>query len=202
MAKSERITHLNYNIVVMGDPYCGKSSIIERYVTGKYGPNYIQTIGSEYAKKKLEIEGNPVMLYVYDTAGQEDMKTVIKSIYRKAQGILLVFDFSRKKTFDHIRDWIDLIQMNCDITPEMVLVGNKVDLQHLPVTTAEVEVFAESHNLPFLNVSAKRNYNIEEAFNKLSKNIFINRKRLYPCNMVTSIQLKQDQNENNNSCCS
>lgn len=46
MANKRETRHLKYNIVVMGDPYCGKSSIIERYTTGKYGPNYIQTIGN------------------------------------------------------------------------------------------------------------------------------------------------------------
>ncbi|XP_053394479.1 ras-related protein Rab-18-B-like isoform X3 [Mercenaria mercenaria] len=144
MAKSN-ITHLTYNIVVMGDPYCGKSSIIERYTRGKYGPNYLQTIGSEYSKKELVIDGNPIVLYVYDTAGQEDMRTVIKSVYRKAQ-------------------------------------------------------FEESHDMPVLAVSAKKNHNIDEAFDMLSKQIFANRKRLYPGNMVTSIRVDQKQKQQS-SCC-
>ncbi|XP_045159142.2 ras-related protein Rab-13-like isoform X1 [Mercenaria mercenaria] len=199
MAKSN-ITHLTYNIVVMGDPYCGKSSIIERYTSGKYGPNYVQTIGSEYSKKELVIDGNPIMLYVYDTAGQEDMRTVIKNIYRKAQGILLVFDFSRKKTLDNIRNWIDLIQMNCDITPELMLVGNKADLEDLKVTSLDAKSFAESHNMPVLAVSAKKNHNIDEAFDLLSKKIFANRKRLYPGNMVTSIHVHQEQKQQSNCC--
>ncbi|XP_045159144.2 ras-related protein Rab-19-like isoform X2 [Mercenaria mercenaria] len=173
MAKSN-ITHLTYNIVVMGDPYCGKSSIIERYTSGKYGPNYVQTIGSEYSKKELVIDGNPIMLYVYDTAGQEDMRTVIKNIYRKAQ--------------------------NCDITPELMLVGNKADLEDLKVTSLDAKSFAESHNMPVLAVSAKKNHNIDEAFDLLSKKIFANRKRLYPGNMVTSIHVHQEQKQQSNCC--
>ncbi|KAL4237178.1 Ras-related protein Rab-39A [Mactra antiquata] len=200
MNGANKITYLKYNIVVMGDPFVGKSSIIERYVHGKYGPCYLQTIGTDYFKKELEIEANPILLYIFDTAGQEDMKTVIRSIYRNAQGILLVFDFSRHQTLRHIREWIDLIRMNCEVMPELLLVGNKVDLKDLKVTEDEAKLMAESLDIRFIKASAKKNQNITESFEQLAKQIFTNRKRLYPPNVITSIRLT-NQDKEESSCC-
>lgn len=201
MARFREISSSKYNIVVMGDPYCGKSSIIERYTTGKYGPSYIQTIGSEYSKKELDVADRHIHLFIFDTAGQQDMKTIIRSIYRNAQGIVLVFDFTRKKTLEHIHGWIDLIKMNCDILPELILLGNKYDMSGHQVTTLEAELVARSHDISFCEVSAKRNHNIDEAFTKLAKQLYSNRKRLYPDVLISSIRLHETKPENF-QCCS
>lgn len=200
MAKLKENVHLKYNIVLMGDPYCGKTSIIERYTTGRYGPCYIQTLATEFAKKEVCVDGTHLKMYIFDTAGQKDMETIIRSIYRNAQGILIVFDVSRRKTLEHIHFWMDLVQLNCDTLPEILLLGNKVDLEQREVTTQDAETIAESYGIRFLEVSAKKNLNIDLAFNQLATQMFSNRKRLYPESLVTSIKLHQDE-KGNTKCC-
>lgn len=200
MAKVKDKAHLKYNIVLMGDPYCGKTSIIERFTTGKYGPGYIQTMATEYAKKEVCVNGSHIKLFIFDTAGQKDMETIIRSIYRNAQGILLVFDFSRKKTLDHINFWMELIHLNCDIIPEILMLGNKVDLQQQEVTKQDAELMATSYNFSYLEVSAKKNINIDKAFSLLADQMYLNRKRLYPDTLITSIKLHEDE-KGRGKCC-
>lgn len=142
-------------------------------MSGKFRPSYIQTRAGDLFKKDIRVNGSQVRLHIFDTAGQESLKTVIKSLYRNAQGILLVFDFSRRVTLKHIDDWISLIKSNCDVMPEIVLAGNKTDLHESKkeVTETQGEEVARLHDIKFLKASAKKNLNIEEAFHTLSKQI-------------------------------
>ncbi|KAH3831993.1 uncharacterized protein LOC127877010 isoform X2 [Dreissena polymorpha] len=197
--------HLTYKIVLLGDQCVGKSSLLNRFIKGSYCPHYIQTHGAEFFLKDMEVESNPVRLVLYDSMGQSNMKTIVRSIYRDAMGVMLVFDFNRADTLQRVKEWLQLIEQNCEIKPEKILVGNKMDLDEdmKKLTNKEVTEVTKSLELDFIEVSAKTGYKVEEAFVTLVNKIFTNRERLRRDNMITSIRLtdKQVRKHDKQDCC-
>ena len=132
-----------YKIIVVGDVYVGKTSIIHRYAHGKFTTNYKSTIGVDFALKTLNRDdGTVIRLQLWDIAGQERYGNMTRVYYREAVGALLVFDLSKKTTFENILKWKEDLDNkirlpNGDKLPVMLL-GNKNDLERdCPLITDE-----------------------------------------------------------------
>ena len=128
----ERKTN-HYKIVVVGDVGVGKTSIIQRYVHNNFTSNYKSTIGVDFALKVVRLnDGSDARLQLWDIAGQERYGNMTRVYYREAVGALLVFDLSRKITFDALPKWKNDLDEKItlpdgDPIPVMLL-GNKSDL--------------------------------------------------------------------------
>lgn len=126
------------------------------------------TIGVDFKTKHLEIDGTPVKLQIWDTAGQEKFRAITKAYYRGAHGILVVFDISRRDTFNQVKMWIDSIKDASTDTIDVILVGNKADLDRA-VTKEEAQELATQSGIKYYETSAKENTNVEDAFQNLAK---------------------------------
>lgn len=116
--------------------------------------------------------GVVVKLQIWDTAGQESFRSITRSYYRGAAGALLVYDITRRDTFQHLSRWLEEAQQHAHENMVILLIGNKNDLEHRrAVTTAEGQAFADQHGLLFLETSAKTAYNVEAAFLKTADEI-------------------------------
>ncbi len=114
-------------------------------------------------------------MQIWDTAGQESFRSITRSYYRDAAGALLVYDITRRESFHHLSRWLDEATTNGNPNMTIMLIGNKVDLEHRrAVTTKEGEEFAAEHNLVFLETSAKSSANVENAFIKTAEKIYEN----------------------------
>ena len=112
-------------------------------------------------------------LQIWDTAGQESFRSITRSYYRGAAGALLVYDITRKETFEHMRSWLEDARAHSNNDMAIVLVGNKSDLEHRREVPRESgEEFAREHGLLFLETSAKQNTNVEEAFLNTARQIY------------------------------
>ena len=117
-----------YKIIFLGDQGTGKSCILNRFVEDKFDDNYQATIGLDFQSKNVKIDNQDVHLLLYDTAGQEKFRSLIPMYTRDANIIILVYDITRKESFNHIPDWINgLTNVNFD-NVIFALVGNKIDL--------------------------------------------------------------------------
>ena len=77
----------------------------------------------------MQVKKKQVKLQIWDTAGQEEFKSLTRSYYRSSVGVLIVFDYSKKESLDHVEDWIKEFNKTADINESVViLVGNKTDL--------------------------------------------------------------------------
>ena len=156
----------HFKIIFLGDQYVGKSSILNRFYQGKFEPDYQATIGLDFHSKNVNINGAPVRLLLYDTAGQEKFKSLIPMYIRDANIILVVYDISNKDSFTHTEHWVNETK---DLKREdaiFVLVGNKSDLEdNRVVQVKEAEDFANEKGFLFQEVSAKTGENIEDLFN-------------------------------------
>ncbi|KFO52664.1 Ras-related protein Rab-18-B, partial [Corvus brachyrhynchos] len=123
-------------------------------------------LGVDFKVKKMVVEGRAVQLAVWDTAGQERFRTLTPSYYRGAQGVVLVYDVTRKDTFTGLQGWLNELEMYNSNTVKM-LVGNKTDKPDREVERKEGLQFARKHSLLFIETSAKTQEGVQHAFEEL-----------------------------------
>ena len=164
---SQRKEIPKYKIIFLGDQGTGKSCILNRFVEDKFDDNYQATIGLDFQSKNVKIDNQDVHLLLYDTAGQEKFRSLIPMYTRDANIIVLVYDITRKESFNHIPDWINgLTNVNFD-NVIFALVGNKIDLDDKrEVNKDEGIKLAQEKKCIFEEVSAKTAENFSELFYK------------------------------------
>ncbi|KAI3718612.1 hypothetical protein L6452_19491 [Arctium lappa] len=162
-----------FKIVLIGDSAVGKSNLLARFARDEFYPNSKSTIGVEFQTQKIEIKGKEVKAQIWDTAGQERFRAVTSAYYRGAVGALLVYDISRRQTFDSIGRWLNELHTHSDMNVVSILVGNKSDLKDgREVSTDEGKSLAESEGLFFMETSALDSSNVTAAFETVVKEIY------------------------------
>lgn len=163
-----------YKIVIIGDGGSGKSSLLLKFAEGTFQDKHYTTIGVDLKAKYININGTIIKLHIWDTAGQERFRSIIKTYYATASGIILVFDLANRESFLNLKIWIDeLRHVDKDGFP-ILLVGNKVDLKSKrQVTDKEIGDFIINNglNISYLEASAKSNVNIKEIFIEIAKKV-------------------------------
>ena len=150
-------------IILLGDSAVGKSKLIERYLMDEYNPRQLSTYALTLFRKEVQLEGEgkKILVDFWDTAGQESFNRMHPSYYYRAHCCLLLFDVTRKITYQHLADWYKELREYCENIP-VVLVANKIDVDY-NVTRKEFK-FAAKHNLPFFFVSAADGTNVVKVF--------------------------------------
>ncbi|GAB2275376.1 Ras- protein RABA5a [Dionaea muscipula] len=162
-----------FKIVLVGDSAVGKSNLLSRFARDEFYPNSKSTIGVEFQTQKMEINGKEIKAQIWDTAGQERFRAVTSAYYRGAVGALLVYDISRRQTFESIGRWLNELHTHSDMNVVTILVGNKSDLKDArEVTTAEGKSVAEVQGLFFIETSALDSSNVAVAFQTVVKEIY------------------------------
>mmetsp|Transcript_1364 Transcript_1364/g.2476 ORF Transcript_1364/g.2476 Transcript_1364/m.2476 type:complete len:254 (+) Transcript_1364:1243-2004(+) len=152
-------------LLMIGDSGVGKTCLLLRYANDSFSPTFITTIGIDFKIKNVDIDGKRIKLQIWDTAGQERFRTITTSYFRGAQGILLVYDVTDRRSFESIRNWVSQIQQHADVHVNKILVGNKCDmLDEKVVSTEEGQKLAKEFGIDFFECSAKNNINVEQAF--------------------------------------
>jgi len=164
-----------FKIISLGDSGVGKSSIFRRYTENKFDEDTMSTIGLAFADKELTLQNKEkVKLKLVDTGGQERYKSLAKNYYKNADGVIFVFAHNDKESFDHIIEWIQLFDENCNKKEiPKFLIGNKNDLKKFDEQES-FDDFIQQHNiLRYISTSAKdnKNKNISEIFKDMSEYI-------------------------------
>ncbi|KAJ6238400.1 ras-related protein rab-2a [Anaeramoeba flamelloides] len=162
-----------YKFVIIGDSGVGKSCLLLQFTDKRFQAVYDLTIGVEFGARLIEIENKKIKLQIWDTAGQESFRSITRSYYRGAAGALIVYDITRRETFDHLVTWLKDAREHSSPNLQIMLIGNKSDLGFKrEVKKEEGQKFADEHGLLFLETSAKTAENVEKAFQKTSRDIY------------------------------
>lgn len=169
---SAEFDHL-FKLLLIGDSGVGKSSLLLRFTADTFD-DLAPTIGVDFKLKLMTLSGKRLKLTIWDTAGQERFRTLTSSYYRGAQGIILVYDVTRRETFTDLCDvWlkeVDLYSTNPDCIK--MLVGNKVDRDAERAVAKEEGIeFARQYGCLFLECSAKTRINVQQCFEELVQKI-------------------------------
>jgi small GTP-binding protein len=166
-----------FKICVLGNPGVGKTSIIKRYETGEFRTDYKLTIGLDIITKKITIEGEEVILSIWDFGGSTKFEKKAEKLFKGMHGCFIVYDITNRRSFEDIPIWLDRIKEHQTIMSDTVvalLVGNKLDLiDSIQVKAEEVKAYIkEIILLGQYNTSAKTGQYIEDAFMVLIKNVY------------------------------
>ncbi len=155
-------------VVLLGDSGVGKTCIISRYISGTFDENSATTNGASYCSKNVNYEklGKNLLLDIWDTAGQEKYKALTKFFYKDAAVCILVYDITRKETFDNLKNfWYSQLKENSGSNVVLGVAGNKCDLyESEDVKESEARQFAEEIGAIFELTSAQNNTGINELF--------------------------------------
>ncbi len=170
-----------YKITLIGDGAVGKTSIRRSYLGETFKGNYSLTLGSDFATKILQVGDLNTNMIIWDLAGQPRFKAVREGFYRGTKGALLVFDVTRKDTYENIPRWImELLNNNQKRKVPMILIGNKSDLRgslYKTIPSEHGENYAKElslwsgYDVPYIETSAKFGDNVDQPFETLIKQI-------------------------------
>ena len=171
MASEQSFDYL-FKYIIIGDAAVGKSNLLLRYAHGQFKPEYQLTIGVEFGAKNVHIGDKVYRIQIWDTAGQENFRSITRAYYKNSVCALVVYDISSRDSFNNVSTWIDDCKNQSPKTIFMVLVGNKSDLSdRRQVNTEEGQELAEKYGMLFFETSAKNGTNVEEIFQESAKNI-------------------------------
>ena len=163
----EKIKRNAIKIAMLGDSMVGKTAICNTFMNIEFNDSNLSTIGLEKLESQLTLKnGEEIKLIIWDTAGQERFRSIALKTIKTAQGVAIVFDLTKRITFENVVNWLKQIDENLNSNVSLVLFGNKCDIEETKweVTKEEILNFAKIKNIPYFQTSAKSNINIREGF--------------------------------------
>lgn len=195
-----------FRAVTIGDSSVGKTSIINRFLRNSFDKSEPSTIGALYESYTETRKGKQIELQIWDTAGQEQYRSLGPIYFRSSAGALLVFDITNQKSFENLEEWLTGFRNVGGDNTTVIVIGNKSDLADQRVVAKEqAEEWATAHGCMYTETSALMGYGIKNLFK-----MFID--ELTAKNEVSNEQTKanasndnlkavSDSSEKNGGCC-
>lgn len=164
-----------FKYIIVGDSAVGKSCLLLQFTDKRFKSTHDLTIGVEFGSRTVQINDKAIKLQIWDTAGQESFRSITRSYYRGSIGALLVYDITKRQSFENLQKWLEEMKENAYSKMTTILIGNKVDLENeRQVSFEEGQAFAKKHDLVFFETSAKSAHNVEKAFLAITQKIYTN----------------------------
>lgn len=160
-------------VLIAGEGNSGKTSLVHRFVFGKFDDYRAHTIGLEFNTVEINLKGwGVVKLAIWDLAGQPQFYYLRKEFYSGSRATALVFDLTSQDSFLQLRVWHDEILQACPFQ-KFLLVGNKTDLKRGRKVSEEIaKRYADSIGAPYLETSAKKGRQVRRMFQHLVRLAF------------------------------
>ena len=162
-----------FKVVLVGDSFVGKTNIMSKYLKNEFHEDSKATVGVEFGSKQLNIEGHAIKAQIWDTAGQERYKAITSAYYKGAKGAFVVYDITRKGSFESIDKWVNDLTGTADKKITIVIIGNKCDLEdQRQITKEQGEEKASKLEAAFLETSAFSGENLDKAFEMMMNQVY------------------------------
>ena len=162
-----------FKVVLVGDSFVGKTNIMSKYLKNEFHEDSKATVGVEFGSKQFTIEGHTIKAQIWDTAGQERYKAITSAYYKGAKGAFIVYDITRKNSFESVEKWVSDVTAVADKNVTIVLIGNKSDLEdQRQVTKDQGEEKSSKLEIAFLETSAFSGENLDKAFEMMINEVY------------------------------
>lgn len=204
---SKRSWDYLYKIIIIGDVYCGKSTLLGQFCDEGFEKSYIATIGLDFKVRNVQVDDKKIRLNIWDTGGCERFKTMTKQYYRNADIALLVYDVTNRESFENIVNWMEDLKKNINKPVVTAIVGNKIDLIK-EVQTSELKELSSKFHCKYYETSAKLNVGVDMLFRDITADVVeqVNNTILHNAGVTNSFKLtdkkddKTDENKKNSFC--
>ena len=196
-------------VIIIGDSSVGKTNIMNKYLKNQFLEDSKATVGVEFGSKLFKIDGHNIKAQIWDTAGEEKYKAITGAYYKGSKGAFIVYDITRKETFDSVDRWINDLKSIGDSKMTIILIGNKCDLEdkrEIPKEKGEEK--ARSFDCAFLETSALSGDNIEKGFQMMISEIFkkfgnesIDEEELISVERGEELKLDKKEGKKKKGCC-
>ena len=174
MTEEEENYNMIFKIVLVGDSGVGKTNLLLRYLKNEFNTQTKATVGVEFGNTKVQIDNALIKAQIWDTAGQERYRSITSAYYKGAHGALIVYDITRKDSFDSVEKWLSDLKNNGEDKMVIMAIGNKCDMvNERVISTEEGEAKAQRNNIAFLETSALSATNVAKAFDELIQKLYV-----------------------------
>ena len=189
------------DLITLGNTTVGKTSYILKYVDNCFQQVYLTTMGIDFKVKTIELNNKKYKIFFFDTTGEERFKTIAVNAVKSADGILLMYDITKRPTFEAISGWMKSVSQFKDDNFPKVLIGNKCDLENKrEVSKQEGEELAKIYNIDFYEISNKEGINVEESCLALVNKVIEFKKEL-KTEQAIKLEKKIKENNEKSKCC-
>ena len=186
-------------IIILGSSEVGKTCILNRYFNNEFKENLLSTIGIDFQTKFFKFDDHKIKCNYIDTAGQEKFKAISVNYLKAADGVILVFDITKRETFELLESWLKEIKETNKADISKILIGNKADLEYeRMVSTDDGEKLAETINCKYFEASAKTGKNVVEALDEIARVTFNESNN---SERVESVVLSREEKKKEKKCC-
>ena len=196
-------------VIIIGDSSVGKTNIMSKYLKNEFLEDSKATVGVEFGSKLFKIDGHNIKAQIWDTAGEEKYKAITGAYYKGSKGAFVVYDITRKETFDSVDRWINDLKSTGDSKMTIILIGNKCDLEDTrEISKEKGEEKAKSFGCAFLETSALSGDNIEKGFEMMISEIFkkfgnetMGEEELVTVERGEELKIDKKENKKKKGCC-
>ena len=168
--EDKKESDINIKLLLIGNTYVGKTLIVQKFIDNAFSKSTVATIGVDLQSKVIDINGKKVKYLIWDTAGEDRMKTMTYSYYRGCHVILIVFDVTNEVSFKNVTNWVECINKFAKSNVLRILVGNKTDLEkERVITTEQGKQLAQENGLKYYEISALKIQGLQEMFEDIAK---------------------------------
>ncbi len=166
-----------YKLCFLGDSGVGKTTLIQRYLTGSFSANTLRTLGIQFDVKVLVVDGERVTLQIWDFSGEDRFRFILPSYCLQANGAVFLYDITSPHSLLVMRDWLNLLWATAGKVP-VLLAGTKKDLEsQRKITPSKAMELGKTQEITgFMETSAKTGENIEFLFEKISRMLIVQKK--------------------------
>jgi len=162
-----------FKVVLVGDSFVGKTNIMSKYLKNEFHEDSKATVGVEFGSRQFNIEGHVIKAQIWDTAGQERYKAITSAYYKGAKGAFIVYDITRKESFDNVTKWAEQLKASADKNLTIIIIGNKIDLEdQRQVKTEEGQNKSNELESAFIETSASSGTNLDKAFEMMVNEVY------------------------------
>lgn len=189
---------INYKIILIGDAFVGKTSLLLYLLQHKIDSDIKPTIGVSFIQHTITLEdGTTKKLDIWDTTGDERYRSVLPSYFRKTSVAIICFDVTNRESFNSLDFWIEMSKTHCGENTKIILVGTKSELQNV-VSLKEAKGFADASNFELFYCSSLTGENVVEVFQRAAQ--IATPPELCDQQQTNFIEMKKDQIDDSGCC--